>query len=124
MTAIDPFVVIVDDDESVRDALMSLLRSAGYRAEAFASAEVFLDSGAAAHTGCLILDVRMPGIDGLELHRQLKTVRANLPVIFITAHDEGSLRQRVIQAGAVDLLHKPFSPRDLLSTVQSAIALG
>jgi FixJ family two-component response regulator len=63
----------------------------------------------------------MPGIDGLELHRQLKTVRADLPVIFITAHDEGTLRQRVIQAGAVDLLHKPFSPGDLLSTVQSAM---
>lgn len=121
MTASNPFIVIIDDDESVRDSLKSLLRSAGYRAVAFPSAELFLDSGAAAYTGCLILDVRMPGIDGLELHRQLKTLRADLPVIFITAHDEGALRQRVIQNGAVDLLHKPFSPGDLLSTVQSAM---
>jgi FixJ family two-component response regulator len=114
-------ISLVDDDASVRAATRALLRSAGYQVETFASADEFLASGALGSTDCVILDVRMPGIDGLELQRRLRTVGFRVPIIFITAHDDGSLRQRVIKAGAVDLLHKPFGAKLLLETVQAAL---
>jgi CheY-like chemotaxis protein len=115
-------IAVIDDDKSVRNSVKTLLRSAGYRVDTFESAETFLESGAAAETGCLILDVRMPGMGGLELQVRLNDSNTQVPIIFITAHDEGQLRQQVIQAGAVDMLHKPFAPNMLLSTVQTALS--
>jgi CheY-like chemotaxis protein len=114
-------VAVIDDDKSVRNSVKTLLRSAGYRVETFESAEMFLESGAATETGCLILDVRMPGMDGLELQVHLNTGNSHLPIIFITGHDDGTLRQRLIQAGAVEMLRKPFAPNALLSTVQMVL---
>ena len=114
-------VAVIDDDKSVRNSLKTLLRSAGYRAATFESAEAFLESGAAMETGCLILDVRMPGMGGLELQVRLSQEDNRVPIIFITAHDDGSLRQQVIQSGAVEILHKPFAPNALLSTVDTAL---
>ncbi len=114
-------IAVIDDDKSVRNSVKTLLRSAGYRVETFESAETFLESGAAAQTGCLILDVRMPGMGGLELQVRLHDTNTKVPIIFITAHDEGQLRQQVIQAGAVEMLHKPFAPKMLLSTVQTVL---
>lgn len=114
-------IAVIDDDKSVRNSVKTLLRSAGYSVATFESAEAFLESGAAAETGCLILDVRMPGMGGLELQVRLHETKTAVPIIFITAHDEGPLRDQVIQAGAVDLLHKPFAPNTLLSTVQAAL---
>jgi CheY-like chemotaxis protein len=114
-------IVVIDDDKSVRKSVKMLLRSAGYRVETFESAETYLESGAATETVCLILDIRMPGMGGLELQIRLNDGNARLPIIFITAHDDGSLRQQVIQAGAVEILHKPFAPNALLSTVQAAV---
>lgn len=114
-------ISIVDDDESVREATKTLLRSVGYRVQTFASAENLLDSGALGKTECLILDVRMPGIDGLELQRRLNVEGFRVPIIFITAHADGPLRSRVIEAGAVDLLNKPFAASTLLATVETAL---
>jgi CheY-like chemotaxis protein len=114
-------IAVIDDDRSVRNSVKTLLRSAGHRVETFDSAETFLESGAAAETGCLILDVRMPGMGGLELQVRLHDTNTHVPIIFITAHDDGALRQQAMQGGAVDLLHKPFAPKVLLSTVQTAL---
>jgi CheY-like chemotaxis protein len=115
-------VVVIDDDESIRDSVKTLLRSAGHTVATFESAEEFLESAATIETGCLILDVRMPGMDGPQLQSRLNDGNSRLPIIFITAHDDAPLRRRVIQAGAIDLLHKPFAPGELLSMVQ--VALG
>jgi CheY-like chemotaxis protein len=114
-------VAVIDDDKSVRNSVKTLLRSAGYRAETFESAEAFLESGAAAETGCLILDVRMPGMGGLALQVRLHDTNTQVPIVFITAHDEGRLREQVIEAGAVEMLHKPFAPNSLLSAVETAL---
>jgi len=114
-------ISIVDDDESVRDATKTLLRSVGYQVQTFASAENLLNSGALGETECLILDVRMPGIDGLELQRRLNAEGFRVPIIFITAHGDGLLRCRVIEEGAVDLLDKPFAASTLLATVETAL---
>ena len=115
-------ITVVDDDKSVRNSLKTLLRSAGYRVATFESAELFLESGTAAETGCLILDVRMPGMGGLELQVRLQDSNTQVPTIFITAHDEGQLRRQVMQAGALEMLHKPFPPKLLLSTVEAALS--
>jgi CheY-like chemotaxis protein len=114
-------VAVIDDDKSVRNSLKTLLRSVGYRVEAFESAESFLESGAGTETGCLILDVRMPGMDGPELQVRLSNEHSRIPIIFITAHDDGPVRERVLKAGAVDVLNKPFPPSALLSTLQMAL---
>jgi len=114
-------ISIVDDDQSVREATKTLLRSAGYQVQTFASAENLLNSGALGETECLILDVRMPGIDGPELQRRLNAEGFRVPIIFITAHDDGPVRRRVIEAGAVDLLNKPFAASTLLATVETAL---
>jgi CheY-like chemotaxis protein len=115
-------VAIIDDDKSVRNSVKALLRSAGYRVETFESAEAFLESGPAPEIGCLILDIRMPGMDGLELQAHLNEGNSQLPIIFITAHEDAPLRHQVIEAGAVDMLRKPFSPNALLSTVQMVLS--
>ncbi|HEX6048957.1 MAG TPA: response regulator [Gemmatimonadaceae bacterium] len=119
--AISPLVSVVDDDESVRESLPDLLREFGFAVEAFASAEAFLASGAAARTDCLVLDIRMPGMSGLDLQRELKQRRQAIPIVFITAHGDETLRPRLIAAGAVDCLLKPFSDTILLKAVNAAL---
>jgi len=116
-----PLIAIVDDDESVREALQSLLKSMGLRAEGFASAEDFLHSAPLPDTTCLILDVRMPGMGGLELQRQLAVAERRIPIIFITAHGDENARMQALRAGAVDFLAKPFSEEALLAAVHSAL---
>lgn len=114
-------ISVVDDDASVREALKGLLKSAGFQAAAFASAEEFLDSGRLANTSCLILDVRMPGMGGLELQRRIVAGDHRVPVIFITAHGDEELRARALEAGAADYLYKPFSEQTLLDAIARCV---
>jgi len=116
-------ISIVDDDESVREALKSLLKSAGFEAEAFASAEEFLNSGHLPGAACLILDVRMPGMNGVELQERLISSHNGVPIIFISAHAEEEARARALESGAVDFLQKPFSDEALLNAIHAAIRL-
>ena len=115
------FVAIVDDDELVRSALEGFLRAAGFRARAFASAEEFLESGEQYQTACLIVDVRMPGMSGLELQARLNADRVNIPTIFITAHGDTRTRMQALNAGAIEFLAKPFDHDALLANVRSAL---
>ncbi len=115
-------VSVVDDDESVREALPDLLRSFGLDVEAFSSAEAFLASGSVTLTRCLILDIAMPGMTGPELHAELGRQRRQIPIIFITAHLDDRMRSRALKRGAVDCLAKPFSEDALLSAVNQALA--
>jgi two-component system response regulator FixJ len=117
----NPIVSIVDDDASLRAALKGLLRSAGLLVEVFASAEEFLASGQLAGTACLVLDVRMPGISGLELQAQLIASRKIVPIIFITAHGDEDARSQALDAGAIDFLQKPFSDEALLNAIAQVI---
>ena len=114
-------ISIVDDDESMREALQSLLRSVGFRAETFASAEQFLQSDQIENTACLILDVRMPGMSGLELQRRLIATQCRIPIVFVTAHGDEEARSRALQEGAVEFLLKPFSEEALLNAIQVAL---
>jgi len=114
-------ISILDDDESVRRTTALLIRSFGFRAEAFESAENFLNSGYLNDTSCLIVDVRMAGMDGLRLQSQLAAEGSNIPIVFITASDDKEARQRAIQAGAVAFLGKPFSDQLLLQAIRSAL---
>ncbi len=114
-------IAIVDDDESNREALRSLLKSVGFTAEAFASAEDFLHSDHLHHTGCLILDLGLPGMDGLELQQHLAAAGSRIPIIFVTAQDDEAARARAIQTGAVGFLQKPFRDEALLHAVQVAL---
>jgi len=114
-------ISIVDDDESMREAIQSLLRSVGFRAKTFASGEQFLQSDQIEHTACLILDVRMPGMSGLELQRRLMATQCRIPIVFVTAHGEEEARSRALQEGAVDFLLKPFSEEALLNAIQAAL---
>jgi FixJ family two-component response regulator len=114
-------ISIVDDDESVREALCGLLRSVGYAVSPFASAEEFLASDQLGSAECLVLDVRMPGMSGLELQRQLVANRYKIPVIMITAHEEEGMRARALSGGAGALLIKPFSEEALLHAIHSAL---
>jgi FixJ family two-component response regulator len=116
-----PIVAAVDDDFRVRESITSLLESAGYAPLAFSSAEEFLQSGTLAVAVCVITDVRMPGMDGIELQRRIRLVRPALPVILISAHHDAEVRQTAIDEGAIDVLFKPFDGTDLLSTIQSAL---
>jgi len=109
-----PLVTIVDDDASVRQSARRLIRSLGHRAEAFGSAEEFLDSGHASETACLILDVRMPGIDGLELQRRLADSDPPIPIVFIAARASDEEESRALRAGAVAFLRKPVDKETLL----------
>jgi FixJ family two-component response regulator len=114
-------ISVVDDDESVRQSLGGLMRSVGFGVKVFSSAEEFLNSGNPRDTGCLILDVRMPGMDGFELQRRLEANQYEIPVIFITAHGDEEMRRRALLAGAVDYLLKPFTEEALLNAVQAAL---
>lgn len=114
-------ISIVDDDESVRESLEGLLKSVGFRVEAFALATDFLNSTALHATDCLILDVRMPGMSGPELQTKLIAIQRLIPIIFITAHGDETVRARVLANGAVDCLLKPFNDDALLNAVNAAL---
>jgi FixJ family two-component response regulator len=114
-------VVIVDDDESVQLALRDLIESDGLPAICFGSAEQFLDSVARSKAACLIADIRMPGMSGLELQAKLKAERCRIPVIFITAHGDAEMRIHAMRQGAVEFLSKPFDDAVLLEIVHAAL---
>lgn len=116
-----PFIGIVDDDESVRESLPDLLRELGYEAKAFASAKEFLDSGYLGVAACLILDITMPGMSGPELHLDLIRRGEKVPVIFITAHGDKSVRAALRQRGAVEVLLKPYSEDELRAALSLAL---
>ena len=116
-----PMITVIDDDAAIREAVQSLIRSVGLRAEGFASAPDFLQSGQLPDTACLIVDVRMPGMSGLELQQQLTTAQCPLPILFITAHGDAATRARALRAEAVGVLDKPFSDEVLLRAVQAAL---
>jgi two-component system, LuxR family, response regulator FixJ len=118
-----PTVFIVDDDGAVRDSLNLLMRSAGLPSEAFAGAREFLAEVSADRPGCLVLDVRMPEIDGLELQRQLAARGSRLPIIMLTGHGDVPLAVEALRAGAIDFLTKPFDSPALLARIHEAIAL-
>jgi FixJ family two-component response regulator len=117
-------VSVVDDDESLRRSLRNLLSSVGFRVETFASAEAFLQSVHQQQTGCLVLDLRMPGMDGLGLLRYLSGTGSRIPTVILTAHGDDEARQRSMQAGAVAFLSKPFNGNALLDAVRTALAQG
>jgi FixJ family two-component response regulator len=119
-----PLISIVDDDESVRQALKSLIDSIGLHAELFESGEAFLNSRYVEQTDCLITDVRMPGISGLELQDRLNAIKSPIPIIFISAHDDGDACARALRAGAIDFLQKPFSEDALLGAINICLYQG
>ena len=121
MMAKPSLISIVDDDESVRESVSSLVRSAGFGTTVFASAEEFLNSAQLRDTACLILDLRMPGMSGLELQRRLSDADYRIPIIFITAQRDEGDRMQALKAGAVDFLYKPFSENALLKAVDTAL---
>ena len=114
-------VAIVDDDDSVRGTLQELLRSAGFPSRAFESAEAFLGSGHQQETACLITDIRMPGMSGLELQAKLNAERCKIPTIFITAHGDEEMRFQALRAGAVEFLSKPFDDEVLIDSILAAL---
>ena len=114
-------VAIVDDDDSVRGALQGLMKEVGFSARAFASAEEFLESGQQQQTACLIADIRMPGMSGLELQAKLNAEHCRIPTIFITAHGDEKMRMQALRAGAVEFLAKPFDDEALLESVRAAL---
>ena len=117
----DPLVYIVDDDLAVREALRSMIRSVGMRCETFASAHEFLGHSRADGPACLVLDVMLPGLSGLELSAELAKVRADIPTVFMTGHGTIPMSVRAMKAGAVEFLTKPFSGDDLLSAIHQAL---
>src|SRR6202047_1971040 len=114
-------VAIVDDDDLMRSALGGLLKAVGLPAQEFASAEEFLNSGQQHQIGCLIADIRMPGMSGLELQTQLNADRCRIPIIFITAHGDAKMRLQALREGAVEFLAKPFDDEALLDSVRAAL---
>ena len=117
-------VAVVDDDESVREALPDLLRELGYDAQTFASAEGFLAGGDFGRTGCLLLDVAMPGMSGPELQGELRRRGMRIPVVFITAHGDEAVRPRLLAQGAVDCLFKPFTETALHAALRTALRVA
>jgi FixJ family two-component response regulator len=116
-------VAIVDDDELMRGALQGLLKQAGLPSRVFASAEEFLDSGAQHLSSCLIADVRMPGLSGLDLQTRLNAEQIRIPIIFVTAHGDERIRMQALRSGAVEFLAKPFDDEVLLRSVRAALEL-
>jgi FixJ family two-component response regulator len=114
-------IAIVDDDDLMRSALQGLLKAVGLPAQAFASAEEFLNSGQQRQIGCLIADIRMPGISGLELQAKLNAENCRIPTIFITAHGDEKMRLQALRAGAVEFLAKPFDDEALLESIRVAL---
>ena len=117
----DSIVYVVDDDFSVREAIKSLIRSVGLRVETFGTAQEFLKSARPDAPGCVVLDVRLPGLSGLDLQRELAANGINLPVIFITGHGDIPMSVRAMKAGALEFLTKPFRDQDLLDAIQQAL---
>jgi FixJ family two-component response regulator len=117
-----PIVYVVDDDTGIRETLSSLLRSVGLRMQGFASTAEFLAHPRADEPSCLVLDVRLPGVGGLELQRQLNARHDPIPIIFITGHGDILMSVRAIKAGAIEFLPKPFRDQDLLDAIQAAIS--
>jgi FixJ family two-component response regulator len=117
----DAMVFVIDDDESIRESLKSLIRSVGLSVRTFASADEFLNSERPDVPACLILDVRMPGLSGLDLQRDLSETNIHLPIIFITGHGDIPMSVRAMKAGAVEFLTKPFRDQDLLDAIQQAL---
>src|ERR1700690_436947 len=114
-------IAIVDDDDSMRSAIEGLLKAVGLPAQAFASAEEFLKSGQQHHAACLIADIRMPGMSGLELQAHLNNEHCRIPTIFITAHGDEKMRLQALRSGAVEFLSKPFDDEALLESVRAAL---
>jgi FixJ family two-component response regulator len=121
MTQATPIVFVVDDDPSVREALSSLIRSVGLSVKTFSSAQEFLTSQRADAPACLVLDVRLPGLSGLDLQRELAATHSSIPIIFITGHGDIPMTVEAMKAGAVEFLTKPFRDQDLLNAIQQAI---
>jgi FixJ family two-component response regulator len=117
----DKMVAVIDDEESYRLAVQRLVKSAGFRVRSFASAEDFLKSGLQYETGCLIADIRMPGMSGLDLQAKLNADHCPIPTIFITAHGDEKMRLQAMRAGAVKFLAKPFDGGTLLESVRVAL---
>jgi len=117
----EPTIRIVDDDRAVRDALKLLLHSVGLNAKTFESAAEFLDNDEPAVPGCVVLDVRMPGMSGLELQEQMTSRGSKLPIVFVTAHGDIPMAVKAVKAGAIDFIQKPFRDQELLDKVQQAI---
>jgi FixJ family two-component response regulator len=115
------FIAIVDDDQSVQSALQDLMEADGLSARCFGSAEQFLESGLHRKAACLIVDIRMPGMSGLELQARLKAERSNTPIIFITAHGDARVRMQAMREGAAEFLIKPFDHQVLLNRVRAAL---
>ena len=114
-------VAIVDDDDSMRSALQGLMKVQGFPTHAYASAEEFLKSGQQNQTACLIADIRMPGMSGLELQAKLNAEHCRIPTIFITAHGDAQMRMQALRAGAVEFLAKPFDDEVLLESIRAAL---
>jgi FixJ family two-component response regulator len=114
-------ISVVDDDESVRESLPDLLRACGFAVQAFASAEEFLASSAVEETRCLVLDIAMPGMTGFDLQQELTRRQQEIPIVFITAFGDATVRARTLAAGAVECLSKPFSETALLDAVAAAL---
>ena len=121
--ALISLIGIVDDDESVRESISSLLRSAGYKTAIFESAEAFLNSERLGEPDFLVLDIRMPGLSGLELQSQLQGMKCLTPIIFITAHSDDAVRTKALQQGAVAFLDKPFNDEVLLSALETTTGM-
>jgi len=119
----EKLIAIVDDDESVRSALEGLMKAAGLPAQAFASGEDFLTSGLLGRIACLIADIRMPRMSGLELQERLNAERCRIPIIFITAHGDAKMRLQAMRAGAVEFLAKPFDDEVLLDSIRAALEM-
>ena len=119
-----PLVSVVDDDQSVRESLPDLLREFGFAVAVFSSAEEFLASDSIGQTQCLILDIAMPGMTGPDLQQELMVRRLEIPIVFITAHKDDSVRPRLLQQGAVDCLFKPFSETALLDALNAALGMN
>jgi FixJ family two-component response regulator len=116
-------VSVVDDDESVRESLPDMLRQLGFAAQAFSSAEAFLASDAVGATRCLILDVAMPGMSGPDLQQELTRRRQEIPIVFITGHEDATIRPKLLARGAVECLFKPFSETALLDALNAAVRM-
>ena len=116
-----PLISIIDDDEALRNSLDDLVQSIGFGTQGFPSAEEFLNSSQARDTACLILDVRMPGMNGLDLQSRIVAARWRIPIIFITSHADDDARVRALEAGAVAFLYKPFREEELINAIDMAL---
>ena len=118
-----PLISVVDDDDSLRSSLGNLLRSVGFRVQEFGSADAFLSWHDVRETACLILDVRMPGKNGLELQRHIAAANRRLPIVFITSHADDDARSSAVAAGAVGFLYKPFREQEILDAIDAALRM-